>query len=845
VVKVVDAAGLGCTARVAWALLKRYSDSAPRPAVLDTFFHDIRLAARALIRARGFAAITVATLAIGIGANMATFALVDGVLFRPMQVANPDNLVWITEVDGRGRQYGALGYPSYRAYRSVRSFSAVAAYDNAFFSLGGDSPERVRGALVSANYFDLLGFPLALGRSFRSEEDSVLLAHPVAIISRSLWERRFGSDTRVLDSTLRVNGHVVAIVGVAERGIRDLDNESQATDVWLPMAMVPIARPSTPDLLDQRNAGWVRVVARLAPGVTRVRAEAEAAVAARGTRDAEDSLDVRRTSLAAAVGAMDPSNRREAAPILGLVSLVPLLVLLVAGFNIVNLQLAQGIKRRREFAVRRALGATRRRLVRQLLTESVLLALIACAVSVWVSYGFIWVIGRLGEFPAFILDLMNVDGRVIAAAAALAFVAGLGVGVVPALVASGDELTPALKNESSALRLGEHRHRLRDAVVVAQVAVSVVLLVTAGLFLRSLDKAVTVDLGFNPRGAVMASFDLSTLGYTPQQRAALQQRILDDVGGMPRVDAAAIASTIPFGGRVFATSIRDGATASDAGSSKTFISSVSPAYFRAVGIRVTKGREFTRMDDAGAPLVAIVDEALAARLWPGREPLGLTLRRWDGDPPREVVGVVRTALQDELTEAPPGTVYFPEAQFPADGAQTLIVRTARPAAEIAGVIQHEIGRIDPNVPLYDAASFDAVLTRAISGHRAASAMLGVFGALALVLAAVGMFGVTAHAVSSRTREIGIRVSLGARTVDIIRLFVGAGLGHALIGVALGIAASAALSRVLSGFLFGLSATDATTFVAAALILCGVAMLASFLPARRAARVEPTVALRAE
>lgn len=811
---------------------------------MDTILQDLRYALRTLQTRPGFTAVAVLILGLGIGANTAVFTFINGVLFKPGHVREPEQLVWLTPTSA-GR-FRSLSYPDYVQFRDrVRSFSGAIAWSSASLALGGQTPERVAGLVVTAGFFDLLGERPALGRGFVMAEDQERGAHPVVVLGHNFWQRRFGSDPFILDSSIIVNGRAFRVVGVAPEEFTGVDLGSRA-DIFLPAGMLSVAMPGNGGLLDQPEAGWLRAVARLRDDVDIRTAQAEVDVVAASLhvdRSADDRYGAQLTGM---TGPIDPSNRHQVAPILGLVALVPLLVLAVACANIASLLLAQGIARRRELAIRRALGASRARLVGQLLTESVVLAAIAAVAGVALASWMLAVIVRLGRVPAEVTAALVPDGRVFALTAALSLVAGIVFGLLPALAATRTPLQPALKDEAIGVTAGRGRHRLRNGFVVAQIAASLVLLITAGLFIRSFGKALHVDPGFDAAPVAAVSFDLDLQGYSAERQRAFRDRLMERVTGLPGVASAAYASVVPMSGRNFGTvAAREGA-ASEHDDVPVSLTEVSPEYFATLGIPLLRGRGFTDRDNASAPPVVIVNEALARSVWPDADPIGQRLLiSAGGERLREVIAVARDGKYRNLIDPPQPFLFLPLAQRPVEGEVTLLVRAAGNPASMIRDVSALVTELDRNLPLGNAATMRDIIANRATGQRAAGAMLGVFGALALVLAALGIYGVAAYGVTQRTREIGIRMSLGARRADVFALFLRGALTLGLVGVAIGVAGSAAVSGLLSAFLFGLTATDGLTFAAAAAILMGIVTLATYLPARRAVKVDPVVALRTE
>jgi predicted permease len=822
---------------------------------MDTLLQDIRYAARTLLKSPGFTAIAVLTLGLGIGANSAVFTLVNAALFRAPPGTRPQELVWLAatrdfpEQPGRPRSYQRrFSLPEYRDYAAqATAFTGLSAYQDVALSLGsGGEPERISGLLVSGNYFQVLGLVPAAGRFFAPEEDRDPGAHPVVVLSHGLWRRRFGSDSGVVGTDITVNGRRFMVAGVAPAGFVGIQLGEPA-ELFMPLAMVGVAMPRSAELLEQRDAGWLQIAARLKPGNTAAAASAEVGTLASQLALAyPEALAATSAEVTPLSGGLDPGNRREALPVFVLLMAVPALVLLIACANVANLLLARAAGRRREIGVRLALGATRWRLLRQLLTESVILALCAGAAGMLLSFWLNDILLAVSRAPTEIELALKPDVRVLAFTLAVAVVTGVLFGLAPALGATRPDLVPALKEEGFTLGRRLRRSRLTGAFVVAQVAISLMLLVTAGLFLRSLDKALDVNPGFDPANRISLSFDLGIQGYSDKQRGSFYARLLERVRAIPGVVAASVASPLPLSGRMIGTAVSREGVDQDAGAVPVNLGAFSPDYFATMGTPLLHGRDFAPTDGPGARLVAIINETLARRLWGNEDPIGRRLRLYGRDEPyREVIGVAKDGKYDELTESPRGFLFLPERQRADLSDIALVVKTAGDPRPLAGTLTAAVHELDPTLPIFRLETLEQALLNRLDKERGASSLLGVFGTLALLLAALGLYGVMAYAVSQRTREIGVRVALGARQADVLRQFVGEGVRLAAIGVVIGLALSAALTRIIARFLYGVTATDAATFAGGALLLGVVAVLASWFPARRAARVDPMVALRAE
>lgn len=812
---------------------------------MDTILQDIRYAFRQLIGNPSTTIIAVLTLALGIGANMSVMSLINATLFKPARAVDPEQLVWVMPRMEQNGRYGSWSYPNYTDFtNAAQSYSGVLAFGHQEFSVGGDSPQRARGLTVSGNYFDVIGVRVGLGRWFRASDD-VPGAPPVVLIGHGFWATRFGSDSGVIGRQLTLNAHQYTIVGVAPRNFADIAL-GEPSDVWLTIHGLAQLNPDEGWRYTSRNSGWLRVVARLKPDQSRERAESEARVIATRLQPDSTAPDERRTlAVAPVAGGLDPSNRAEGAPILALVMVVPLLVLVVACANVANLFVARGVRRRKELAVRRALGASRGRLVRQLLTECVMLAAAAGFVGMTLSSWLTLILSRVAAMPPDVAPALVPDSRVFIATFVLAIVAGGLFGLLPSLAATRTELTPALKNESVTLRVGRSRHYLRNTFVVGQVAVSLLLLITAGLFVGSLTKALKVDPGFDPRNTVSLRFDLQAEGYTEERISLFQRRLLDDLSATTGIESVALANVIPLSNRAMGNAIqREGAAENDDVGSQ--LSAVTTGFFTTMRIPFARGRAFTAEEVASDAPVIVINETLARRFWPDADPLGKRVRVGGRAPWREVVGVVRNGKYRSLAEVQAVNYFFvPASARDLNGDVTLVARGVGDAKATVSAVTSVIRRLDANVPVYRIATLEENLAGTVDTQRAGAALLGVFGALALALAALGLFGVISQGVASRTREIGIRMSLGARAADVVTAFVREGIVLTAIGAVIGVGLSIAISSVLATLLFGLTPTDALTFTYAVGALTLVALVSAWIPARRAARVDPLIALRQE
>jgi predicted permease len=811
---------------------------------------DLRYAVRQLLRSPGFTIVAVATLALGIGANSALFTMAEAVLARPLPgVRASKELVWLAPLDVRGGQSLMMSYADYVDYRDQSGvFAELAAFEGTRFSLSsGGEPERVRGQIVSGNFFSVLGTPMRLGRPLTPDDDRTPGAHPVIVISHELWQRRFEGDPSVIGRKLIVNGAPFTVVGVASERFNG-PAHAERNDLWMPIMMQARAYPQWPDMLTRRTTWWLQAVGRLKPTVGT--AEANAAVAAIATRIArEDSSghgDVTARVFPLRSG-MEPRDGADVLPIGVLAAAVTGLILLIACANVSNLLLGRAVARRREIGVRLSLGASRWRIVRQLLTESLLLAVLAGAIGLLLGA---WATDLLASQIPAPLDV-SVDLRVIAFTAGAVVLTAAFFGLVPAVHGTRADVAAAIKETTTGF--GRRRSRLQGGFVVAQLSLSLVLLTTAGLFLHTLYKAARIEVGFDATTRVLAaSFDLGLQAYTPERAETFVRELTARVSGLPGVTSVSFTNQVPMSDRVIGADVTvegDDPRArgvSEDGNRAAQLSSVRENYFRTTGIPFVRGRDFTPRDDDRAERVAIVSENLARRAWPNADPLGkrLSLNGADG-PFLTVVGVVREALVGATGERPRPVVYLPQRQHPRTLDLTLVVRSASDARPLAEPIRRALRALDPHLPVYGVQTLAQYRSDRMGELRLGSGLLAIFGGLALLLATVGVYAVMAFSVGQRTREVGVRVALGALRHQVVRLFLGEGMRLAGVGIAIGLALSAVVAKLLSSAFYGITPGDALTFVAVATLLASVALAACWLPARRAASVEPMQALRHE
>ncbi len=813
---------------------------------------DIRFGVRTLSKKPGFALVAVMTLALGIGANTAMFSAVNGVLLRPMPVAEADQIVQVDQTDAHGESPHELSYPDYVDLRArTESLSGLLGHKLAHVALtSGADNDIVWGELVTGNYFDVLRVQPALGRGFLPEEDATPGSHPVAVISDSLWRRRFGADPSLPGKAVSINGRPFTVVGVAPASFKGT-KFGLALDIWVPLMMyetVPTGVSGTA-VLEDRGMHWLETIGRLKPGVTAEQAQTELRTIASSL--AVDHPDTNRNTSIAVFPERDVRFGEGAGNAMKLAGLLLMmlvgLVLLIACANVSNLLLARSSSRRREIGIRLAMGARRARVIRLLLTESFVLAALGGILGVLVAQ---WATNLIFAFmPAvpYPVDIdTSPDARVLVFSTLVTLLTTFVFGLAPALETSKVDLVSVLKSDTPS---GGRRHRLRDALVVAQIAISFTLLVGAGHFARSLVNAQTVDPGFEAKNVLFASVDLDLLQYDATRGQVFYRDLVDRVERLPGVTSASVIDSVPLGDSHSST----GAIAAEGTALvrpedglEAGVMRVSPGHFATLGVPLVRGRDFTAQDDADAPQVAIVNEAFADRLWPGEDPVGrrFTIGLGANAQTREVVGETRTGKYWTLGEQPLPFMYRPLRQSYSAG-MTLLVRTEGASPGLAGMVRDSVRGLEPNLPVYDVKSLSEHLGRALWPARAGAWLSGLFSVLALLLAIVGLYGMMSFTVAQQTRDIGLRIALGAKPRDVLRYVVGRGVLLTLVGMGIGLAGAVALTKVVGSLLYGVSGTDPVVLGGIAVLLGGAAVLASYLPARRAATVDAMVALRYE
>jgi predicted permease len=813
---------------------------------METLFADLRYTIRRLMQRPGFTLVAVLTMALGIGANSAIFSIVNAILLRPLPVESPGELVEIYSQEG-DEEPVPNAYPDYLDIRGRDDlFVGVTGYTMDLLSMDvGDRSEVVMGEAVSGNYFELLGVPAARGRTFIPGEDDAPGAAPVVVISDGLWRRRFAADPNIVGRTLRLKGRPFEVIGVASPKFKGL-YVGFASQMWIP---VTTRAHFGGDDLEDRGSRWLMVKGRLRQGVTPEQAQAGMNVLGRqlATTYPESNDNRRFTIIPTNDVRLHPVVDRALMPVAALLMAVVGLLLLIVCTNLANLLLARALARRKEVAIRLAIGAGRGRLIRQLLTESLVLAILGGVFGLLIA---IWTANLLVSFqPPIMFQLtldLGIDGRVLAFTFLVSVLAGVFFGLAPALQATKPELIPALKDELDNVGGRRRRFGLRDSLVVAQVAISLVLLIGAGLFVRSLISAQDIDPGFERERVAIIMLSPSIAAYEDSRARDLLSSVVERARTLPGVEGAALASRMPLGVSLNTNELFVEGVATPEGEAPSIDAvTVSSGYFDVMGIPLLQGRDFQEQDDESAPRVAIVSDAAARRFWPGENPIGKRLRL--GSPEgelREIVGVARDTKVRTLGEKPRPYLYLPHLQRHR-GFMALVTRTSGDPKPMLSTLRREILLVDEGMPIMESKTMTEHLGIMLFAPRIGGILLGVFGGLGVLLATIGLYGVVSYAAAQRTREVGIRVALGARPGDVMQLVVGRGMMLVGVGVVIGLVLAFAAALPLGSLLYGVSVSDPVTFVGITLLLAGVAFVATMVPALRAARLDPMVALRRE
>jgi putative ABC transport system permease protein len=819
---------------------------------MQSILQDIRYSLRSLCKTPAFTAVAIIVLALAIGANTAIFTVINTILIKPLAYSDSDRLVMLWETNPRF-QIGIDTLPvtpgTFMDWREhVSAFEYVSALGVGRFNLSGSGePERITGASVSANFFRLMGAEPKLGRAFHDDEEQAG-ADKVAVISYALWQRRFGGTQDVIGKTMTLDGESYTVIGVAPEGFqfprpRELPyfvGVSSPAELWRPMTLIG-------DFISRKRANHqLSVIAKLKPDVTREQAQAE--ISALATRVEESSPE--NEGIGAKVVSLNEQvvgNSRVALLVLmGAVALV----LLIACANIANLLLSRSSARQREIAIRIALGASRAQIIRQLLIESLLLSHMSAVTGTLLSLWGVSALLTLSRDTLPRVGEIGIDARVLAFTVVIALLTSLLFGLTPALQSSKINLIASLKEGVRGTSRGRRSSAVRSGLVIAEVALSLVLLIGAGLMIKSLARLLNVDPGFKPDRTLTMNIALPGSKYAKaDQQTAFFEDVNRRIKALPGIETAGLISSAPLSGGVYAGgfSIEGREPASPNEDLSADRRMISPDYFNALGIPLVEGRQFSDRDNQSSPGVAIVSESLARRVLAGEDPIGKRIKLGGRDSTRpwlSIVGVAGDVRDTSLDSAARPCVYVPYSQFPVSS-MTLVVRTNVNPMTLAPAIRDEVCAIDRDQPVTGIKTMDQYVSDSVSPRRANALLLAVFAALALVLALIGIYGVMSYSVSRRVQEVGIRIALGAQRSDVIRLIVGNAMTLVLAGLVIGLGGALALTRLMSSLLYGVSATDPLTFGLVSAMLAAVALLASYIPARRATKVDPIIALRCE
>ncbi len=818
---------------------------------MENLAQDIRYTIRTLLRAPGFSFVVILSIALAFAANATVFSVANGLLWGVLPVRDPGRMVMFSEGD-------SFSYPDYIDYRDQTSTifeGGVAAHFPLIpASIGGKGePERVWGQSVSGNFFGTLDVPMTLGRSILPEDDTVARGH-VVVLSSGLWRRRFGADPNILNRDVALNGHHYTVVGVAPPGFYGVDR-GIVSEFWVPLAVSEEIMPdltSDGSLINQRTNQWLMLDARLKPGITRARAAVLVNVVKKRLDDAwrKDDKTHEKITLQTA-GGLIAGSATPAFTLMAVLMIVVGLVLLVACANVANLLLARATGRQKEIAIRLAIGAGRRQLVRQLLIESFLLAFAGAGV------GFLLAAVAAHAISSFRLPLpfpiafdFNVDWRVAVFTLGLSAITALVFGLVPALRASRPDLVNSLKDGPAGFGRAS-RSRMRNTLVVVQVSLSLVLLTTAGLFLRSLGNASSIDIGFKPANLLIMSVDPKIQNYSGDKTVQFLSRLHDRVSALPGVRSVSFVGVVPLSiGAAMNKFNVDAAKGHPAQNVEAIVDTVGTGYFQTMGIPLLRGRDFTaRVDGQSAAIIneTIINETMAAHLFPGQDAIGRTIHQDKAT--YTIVGVARNSKSRTIGEKPSDAAYLyleaaPEKATSFFGT-TLIVKTGMDPRALASSVRQQINALDPNMAVFNIETMQEHVDKSLLLPRISALLLGIFGVIGLTLAAIGLYGVMSYSVRRRTREIGIRMALGAKRPAVLRMILRQGLILTGIGLVIGLAIAFALGRFTASVLYGTSGTDPLTFVTVSLVLLATAVAAVLVPAVRAAHVEPTTALRYE
>jgi putative ABC transport system permease protein len=814
---------------------------------MESLLQDLRYGFRMLWKSPGFTLAAVLALVLGIGANTAIFSIVNAVLLRPLPFPQSERLMVVAETNpSRGVKRSAVSYPDFADWREQNHvFERMASYhDSDFILTGSGEPLRVQGAVVNADLFPLLGVAPKVGRNFVAEEDKPSESGRAVILSHALWQKQFSADPNIINRAITLDQKSYTVVGVMPEGFQ-FPIENSPIELWTTVA---VDMTGSEPMSVQRGAHYMNVIGRLKPGVTEAQARADLdTIGSRLSQQYPDTNAHRGVDIIPALESLVGDVRPALLILLGAVGCV----LLIACANVANLLLARATTRHKEIAIRSALGASRLRVVRQLLTESILLAFAGGALGLLVALWGADLLVKISGDEVPRAAQIGLDARVLGFTLLVSLGTGILFGLAPALQASKFDLTSSLKEggRSSAEGAGG-RNRVRSVLIVAEVAIALVLLVGAGLLVQSLRRLQQVSPGFDPSNVLTLTVSLPEVRYNTQQQADFYRQLRERVTALPGVVSASVVNPLPLSGdRMGVTFETEGRPLPKSELPVTELRTITPDYFRTMSIPLIKGRDFTERDDKSATGAIIVNEAFAQKYFPQEDPLGKRIKpgiSTDDTKPimREIVGVVGNVKHKSLSAAPDPEAYLPTAQVPFDS-MILVVKTAPDVRSLINAVRGEVRALDKDLPVYNVKLLEDYVAASVAQPRFNTLLLTVFASLALVLTAVGLYGVMSYSVIQRKHEIGLRMALGAQVSDVFKLVVGQGMTLVLIGIGLGLIGAFALTRLLANLLYGVSSIDPTTFIGISLLIAMVAFIACLVPARRATKVDPMVALRYE